>query len=155
MVIQCTCDCNCSDRDTARSSCLPRLQQQRATPTSSLTPTPTTPLNGGNDMENRFPYYRRLSNTSSALYGSCPQLQLPHHQQQQHQQHQQQQQQKQQQQPLPQTCHSHGLSLGLRHHQQHNNNNNNNDEEQLQRQYSSLVRPAKHRGSVLCNKCAL
>ncbi|XP_017155244.2 uncharacterized protein LOC108164151 [Drosophila miranda] len=128
MVIQCTCDCNCSDSRDNRSlisSCLPAAaatvpprQQQRGGGTGgNHHPFGSSAASGGDDMEHRIPYYRRLSNTSSALYGSCPQLlatststsTLPH--------------------PCP-------------HH----------SSRQLEdRQYSSLVRP-KHRSPVLCNK---
>ncbi|KAH8238032.1 hypothetical protein KR032_011491 [Drosophila birchii] len=77
MVIQCTCDCNCSDSRDNRSLI------------SCLIPGRSQPLkwgsSAGGDVDNgsseehhhRTPYYRRLSNTSSALYGSCPQLLPP------------------------------------------------------------------------------
>ncbi|XP_046866792.1 uncharacterized protein LOC124460304 [Drosophila willistoni] len=72
MVLQCTCDCQCSSnsRDKRRSiniSCLPIGKRGAAA--------------GGGDMDLKIPYYRRLSNSntalttsSAALYGSCPQL---------------------------------------------------------------------------------
>ncbi|XP_022231984.2 uncharacterized protein LOC111080585 [Drosophila obscura] len=74
MVIQCTCDCNCSDSRDNRSlisSCLPAATVQQR---GGHRPFGSPAASGGDDMEHRIPYYRRLSNTSSALYGSCPQL---------------------------------------------------------------------------------
>ncbi|EDW64667.2 uncharacterized protein Dvir_GJ21180 [Drosophila virilis] len=115
MVIQCTCDCDCSDRDN-RSFCLPRLTLRQQRQQSA------TPLDAGNDMEHRFPYYRRLSNTSSALYGSCPQLL-----------------------PVGQPCHGPSQS------QSQSRSLEQQQEQQELRPYSSLVR-SKHRSSVLCNK---
>ncbi|XP_030080311.1 uncharacterized protein LOC115483205 [Drosophila hydei] len=121
MVIQCTCDCNCSDREN-RSSCLPRLTLRLR----------ATPLDAGNDMEHRLSYYRRLSNTSSALYGSCPQLL-----------------------PVGQTCHSQSQSQSQNLNQNQSQSRSLEQERERElRPYSSLVR-TKHRTSVLCNKCAL
>ncbi|XP_043070614.1 uncharacterized protein LOC122322450 [Drosophila grimshawi] len=120
MVIQCTCDCDCSDRDT-RSSCLPRLVQRQR----------VTPLAAGNDMEHRLHtsyFHRRLSNTSSVLYGSCPQLL-----------------------PVEQPSHNHNQSRAV---QQKELQQQLEEQQQELRPYSSLVR-TKHRSSVLCNKCAL
>ncbi|XP_034668390.1 uncharacterized protein LOC117901660 [Drosophila subobscura] len=132
MVIQCTCDCNCSDSRDNRSlisSCLPAAtvpaarQQQRAGghhPYGSLAAATAAAASGGDDMEHRIPYYRRLSNTSSALYGSCPQL-------------------------LPTATATATATQPCPHHLEGHAED---------RQYSSLVRP-KHRSPVLCNKCAL
>ncbi|EDV31231.2 uncharacterized protein Dana_GF15251 [Drosophila ananassae] len=133
MVIQCTCDCNCSDSRDNRSiiSCLLpgrsqpyKLELGLGFGSSAV---------GGDDMEHRIPYYRRLSNTSSALYGSCPQL-------------------------LPSSSTTH-ISTGnttttanSNHHSCQRNLKNRDQSINLEeRQYSSLVRP-KQRSPVLCNK---
>ncbi|XP_030383874.1 monocarboxylate transporter 7 [Scaptodrosophila lebanonensis] len=143
MVIQCTCDCNCSDRDantrnasntiSAFITCHGLQKQQQQQQQHSRTHYSRTA--SGDDMEDKHSYYRRLSNTSSALYGSCPQLQ---------QLHQLQQQQQQQQHPRP-----------LEHTYQTLTLNRRSRPELLehcqQRLYSSLVRP-KQRSPVLCNK---
>lgn len=133
MVIQCTCDCNCSDSRDNRSiiSCLLpgrsqpyKLELGLGFGSSAV---------GGDDMEHRIPYYRRLSNTSSALYGSCPQL-------------------------LPSSSTTHITATNTttsNHHSCQRNLKNHDQSINLEeRQYSSLVRP-KQRSPVLCNKCAL
>lgn len=121
MVIQCTCDCNCSYSRDNRSviSCLLPGRSQPYKLGSSF---------GGDDMEQRIPYYRRLSNTSSALYGSCPQL-------------------------LPSSSSTNNRHSWLRIPKNPQENPSENPSENP-RQYSSLVRP-KQRSPVLCNKCAL
>ncbi|XP_043661816.1 uncharacterized protein LOC122625849 [Drosophila teissieri] len=127
MVIQCTCDCNCSDSRDNRSviSCLLPGRSQPYKLGSTF---------AGDDMEQRIPYYRRLSNTSSALYGSCPQL-------------------------LPSSSSTTNNNNNNRHswlripknpHENPEANPSENPSEQP-RQYSSLVRP-KQRSPVLCNK---
>nr|XP_044251175.1 uncharacterized protein LOC108064254 [Drosophila takahashii] len=126
MVIQCTCDCNCSDSRDNRSII------------SCLLPNPSQPYKfqsppfGGDDMEQRIPYYRRLSNTSSALYGSCPQLL-----------------------PSSSTTNNHQHSwLRVKKENPVESSQENRPESPSQenpRQYSSLVRP-KQRSPVLCNK---
>ncbi|XP_017110676.1 uncharacterized protein LOC108134747 [Drosophila elegans] len=122
MVIQCTCDCNCSDSRDNRSII------------SCLQPCKLGSSFGGDDMEPRIPYYRRLSNTSSALYGSCPQL-------------------------LPTGSNHHSwLRIPKNNQENPQENPQKNPQENHQenpsenpRQYSSLVRP-KQRSPVLCNK---
>ncbi|XP_017076006.2 LOW QUALITY PROTEIN: uncharacterized protein LOC108111149 [Drosophila eugracilis] len=118
MVIQCTCDCNCSDSRDNRSiiSCLLPGRSQPYKLGSSF---------GGDDMEQRIPYYRRLSNTSSALYGSCPQLL-----------------------PSSSSTTNHHSWLRIPKNPLENPSENPNENP---RQYSSLVRP-KQRSPVLCNK---
>ncbi|XP_033149102.1 uncharacterized protein LOC117134703 [Drosophila busckii] len=112
MVMQCTCDCNCSSvRD-----CLPRgtkskeqQQEQQDSPA----------------MEQSVNYYRRLSNSSSALYGSCPQL--------------------------PQTA----AAANVQQHTASCNSKRQVTAAAAEaRSYSSLLH-AKLRDAVLCNKCAL
>jgi len=125
MVIQCTCDCNCSDSRDNRSiiSCLLPGRSQPYKFGASF---------GGDDMEQRIPYYRRLSNTSSALYGSCPQL-LP---------------------SSSSTTNHHSWLRIPKNPQENPQENPSENPQENPRQYSSLVRP-KQRSPVLCNKCAL
>lgn len=116
MKINCSCECNCSDR----ASCSTNITDRRP----------------GDIMANGD-CYRRLSNSSSALYGSCPQLT----------QHCDLIQQQEQQPHCPHLNASEQVAQQAKQHYQSTH--------QQTRQYSSLVRSRPSRSPVLCQRCAV
>ncbi|XP_017468961.1 PREDICTED: GATA zinc finger domain-containing protein 10-like [Rhagoletis zephyria] len=122
MKIDCSCDCNCSDL----ASCSTNITDRRPS-----------------DIMANGDCYRRLSNSSSALYGSCPQLtqHLDSTQQQQHCAH-----------INPAASEADEAQQAQQHHYQQQQQQQH---QQQPRQYSSLVRPRQSRSPVLCQRCAV